>query len=148
MGRKAGKPKRSKSTHTPAIGSESRIVTFPFGVLKQLDPRRQKMTVQFEVELKNCGQFENVAHGRGMLNSYRRKRASRLFQLPLEDFANQIRVCLAFAQFHHLAFEEIQGSGFAVFEVSNRSRICRNYFIAEFLDRVRVTDLGQSFLQN
>ena len=48
-------------------------------------------------------------------------------------------------ELHYLAFEKIKGGHFAGFEISRRTRIRRNRFIAEFFNRAGVADLRQTF---
>src|SRR6266480_4893593 len=85
------------------------------------------------------------------LSSWRQRvarKASLGLQLPLQNLANQIRIRLAFAQFHHLALKEIQGNNSAFPEVGHRSRVRRDDLIAELLDGGCVAHLRQSFLLN
>ena len=76
--------------------------------------------------------------------------AERLIRskFSLQNLTGQCRICLAFAQLHHLAFEKIQRGGFAGFEIGYRTWICHNGFIAEFFNRRRVADLCQAFFLN
>src|SRR5437868_14150257 len=56
------------------------------------------------------------------------------FQLPFEDLPGDCGVRFAFAQFHHLAFEEVQCGAFAGFEIRDRAGVGGDNFIAQ-LDR-------------
>src|SRR5438067_2474419 len=67
-------------------------------------------------------------------------------QLALENLADKIRVRLALAELHDLAFEEIQSGDFAGAEVFGAFLIRGDDFVAELFDRAGITDLGQAFL--
>src|ERR1035441_5197370 len=73
------------------------------------------------------------------------KNEPSVFELPFQNFAGNGGVGLAFAQLHHLAFEEIQCGTFAGFEISRRAGIGGDGFVAEFLNRSRVAHLCEAF---
>ena len=69
-------------------------------------------------------------------------------QFPFQNFAGERRVRLALAQFHHLAFEEIQRGSLAGLEIGSRAGIGGDGFVAEFFNRAGVADLREAFFLN
>ena len=67
-------------------------------------------------------------------------------QLPLQNLTGQRRVRLAFAELHHLAFQEVQGGGFAGLVIRRRAGVGGDGLIAELLDCARIADLGEALL--
>jgi hypothetical protein len=67
-------------------------------------------------------------------------------QLALENFTDQSGVGFAFAEFHDLAFKEVQGGNFAGFEIGGWPGISGDGLLAEPVECAGVADLGEPFL--
>lgn len=68
-----------------------------------------------------------------------------LLKFLLEHVTHEVGICFAFAGFHDLALEEVEGGGFAGFEVGGALGVGGDDVIAECFDGVGVADLSESF---
>ncbi len=59
------------------------------------------------------------------------KNDAQLRQLPLQNFAGQLRIRFSLRKFHHLAFEKIERRRVARFEICRWFRIRGNHLITE-----------------
>src|SRR3954462_15696613 len=69
-----------------------------------------------------------------------------LFQLSLQNLADEIRICFALAGLHHLPFEKIECGGFARFKIGGALRISGDDLVTELFDGPGVAHLREAFL--